>query len=57
MNDAISYYENRRIVHTPSYDQVRRPIYGSSIGKWRLFGEPLEEPEGVLSAGAKGPVS
>ncbi len=56
MNDAISHYENRRIVDTPSYDQVRRPIYGSSIGKWRLFGGPLEEPGSVLSAGAKGSI-
>ena len=28
---------NRRVVDTPSNWQVRQPIYGSSVGRWRKF--------------------
>ncbi len=32
----------RRFVVSPSYDQVVRPLYGSSIGRWRHFRGQLE---------------
>jgi hypothetical protein len=35
-NDAcLSFYETQRSVRTPSAPQVRRPIYQSSIDRWR----------------------
>lgn len=32
---CLKFYENKRTVMTPSYDQVRRPIYSSSVAKWK----------------------
>jgi tetratricopeptide (TPR) repeat protein len=32
---CLSFYETERSVHTASAAQVRRPIYQSSIGRWR----------------------
>jgi hypothetical protein len=37
-NDAcLRFWETKRDVVTASTDQVRRPIYTSSIGRWRRF--------------------
>jgi len=38
---CLKFYENKRIVMTPSYDQVRRPIYTSSVAKWKRYEEHL----------------
>ena len=32
-----NFYVSKRVVTTSSYDQVRQPIYQSSIGKWRSY--------------------
>ena len=32
---CLTFYETERSVRTPSAPQVRRPIYQSSIGRWR----------------------
>ncbi len=34
---CIEFHKTRRTVVTCSYDQVRRPIYASSIGRWRHY--------------------
>ncbi|MGA9033061.1 MAG: sulfotransferase [Sulfuricaulis sp.] len=34
---CLSFHENRRSVATPSYDQVRRPIYNQSVQRWRHY--------------------
>lgn len=34
---CLRYYESKRLVHTASYDQVRRPIYDKSVGRWRHY--------------------
>jgi hypothetical protein len=34
---CLAFHENRRAVHTASVLQVRRPLYGSSIGKWKRY--------------------
>jgi len=34
---------------TASAAQVRRPIYGSSSGRWRHYREPLEPLEPLIS--------
>ncbi|MCA9297804.1 MAG: sulfotransferase, partial [Phycisphaerales bacterium] len=42
-NDAcLRYHESERIVVTASNDQVRQPIYHSSIGRAARFGEALD---------------
>jgi hypothetical protein len=38
---CMRYYENRRRVTTASEDQVRRPIYRSSIGRWKNYEKHL----------------
>jgi hypothetical protein len=38
---VLSYHENKRIVMTPSSEQVRQPIYTSSVNAWRRYGTAL----------------
>lgn len=44
-DNCLNFHENRRFVKTPSYDQVRQPIYTGSVNRWmnyREFIAPLE---------------
>lgn len=34
---CLRFHENRRMVFTPSVDQVRRPVYAGSVGRWRNY--------------------
>jgi hypothetical protein len=34
---CLRYYENRRAVATLSAEQVRKPIYTSSVGRWKHY--------------------
>lgn len=34
---CLRFWETGRVVLTPSYNQVRRPIYRSAVGRWRRF--------------------
>lgn len=34
---CLSFHQNRRIVATASQAQVRRPIYDSSVGRWKNY--------------------
>ena len=37
-DDACSrFYATERVTKTASYDQVRRPLYSSSVGRWRNY--------------------
>jgi len=38
---CLVFHETQRPVHTASLDQVRRPLYKSSVGKWRRYEEQL----------------
>ena len=38
---CLAFYENERPVYTPSFWQVRQPIYASSIGRWRHYAKHL----------------
>ena len=40
---CLKYYENRRMVNTISYDQVRRPIYTTSLERWRNYSPYLRQ--------------
>lgn len=43
-NDScLNFHENRRVVCTASYKQVREPFHRRSVGRWRLY-EPLLHP-------------
>jgi tetratricopeptide (TPR) repeat protein len=45
-DDCLRYYESKRAASTLSYEEVRRPIYGNSVGRAARFGQylgPLKE--------------
>ncbi len=46
---CLRFFENDRIVQTASYDQVRRPIYRSSVGRHRAYREWLGPLERALA--------
>ena len=46
---CLRFYETERPVRTPSSEQVRRPIYTSSIGFWRNYEGRLGELREVLA--------
>ena len=39
---CLAFYETQRPIHTASLEQVRRPLYNSSVGKWRRYAAMLE---------------
>lgn len=49
-DDCINFHDSRRYVHTASYDQVRQPLYGSSVGRWRHYERHLAELMDALGA-------
>jgi tetratricopeptide (TPR) repeat protein len=38
---CLRFFESDRLAHTASYDQVRRPIYKGSVGRWRPYARHL----------------
>jgi len=36
---CLSFHTTRRTVRTASVTQVRKPLYGSSVGKWHVYGD------------------
>jgi tetratricopeptide (TPR) repeat protein len=34
---CLRFHENTRVVSTPTYDDVRRPIHDRSVGRWRHY--------------------
>lgn len=47
---CLRFHEIKRDINTPSYDQVRRPIYKTSAGRWRHYAPflgPLFEALGI----------
>jgi tetratricopeptide (TPR) repeat protein len=39
---VLAFHEAERLILTPSAQQVRRPLYASSIGLWRRYGDGLQ---------------
>jgi len=39
----LEFHANKRAVRTASSEQVRRPIYSSSVGLWRRYEDQLQE--------------
>ena len=48
---VLRFYENPRRVATASEDQVRRPIYTSSIGRWKNYEKHLPQVLAALGRG------
>jgi len=48
---CLSFYKNKRAVDTPSYNQVRQPIYSSSINRWKNYEQYLQPLLRSLQAG------
>jgi tetratricopeptide (TPR) repeat protein len=46
---CLAFHETKRPVSTASVNQVRQPIYSSSIGRWRAFERELQPLIEVLS--------
>ncbi len=40
---CLEFHQSARYINTASYDQVRRPIYQGSIGRWRHYENHLGE--------------
>jgi hypothetical protein len=47
---ALRFHETKREVRTASVAQVRRPIYGSAVGKARAYGALLDPARRILGA-------
>lgn len=39
---CLAFYETKRVVMTASHAQVRRPVYSSSVGRWRPYKDHLQ---------------
>ena len=48
---CLRFYEDKRTVLTASYDQVNRPIYSSSVGRYRGFEHHLGPLKDALAEG------
>ena len=47
---CLQFHESKRYVKTASRDQVRKPIYQSSVGRWRNYEthlQPLKDALGL----------
>lgn len=50
-DDAVIDYRSRaerKHVHSPTYEAVTKPVYGSSIGRWRNYERQLEPCQKIL---------
>jgi hypothetical protein len=41
---CLEFYHTDRVVRTASFAQVRQPLYGRSVGRWRAYGEQRLQP-------------
>ena len=48
--NCMQFHNSRRAVATPSYDQVRRPIYQQSLQRWRHYENHLVVLRNLLEA-------
>jgi hypothetical protein len=51
---CLDFHTTKRAVATVSYMQIRRPIYDSSIGRWRRFADHLGPLLNILDECAAG---
>ena len=48
-DSCLNFYESKEPVRTASYDQVRQPIYTSSVGGWKPYEPWLEDLKTALT--------
>jgi len=53
--ECLRFHENASAVATPSARQVRQPIYGSSVGRWRAFEQYMAPARDLLRASGLDP--
>lgn len=41
-DNCLSFYKSKRDVNTPSYDQVRKPLYKKSLARWKNYEKHLQ---------------
>jgi tetratricopeptide (TPR) repeat protein len=46
---CLRYWEADRVVLTPSYDQVRRPVFHTALHRWRNYGQFLQPLKDALA--------
>lgn len=46
---CLSFHRNPRLVRTASQDQVNRPLYDTSIGRWKRFDKQLASLRAAIS--------
>jgi hypothetical protein len=51
---CLQFHENREASTTASSAQIRRPIYTSSVGKWRNYGAQLQPVAAILEQAGYG---
>jgi tetratricopeptide (TPR) repeat protein len=47
-DECLEFYNSKRIVATVSSDQVNKPIYNKSVGRWRNYKKYIAEMENIL---------
>jgi hypothetical protein len=52
---CLSFHKTERAVATASREQVRNPIYKSSVGRWKRYGDGVRPLIEALSACGCGP--
>ena len=45
---CLDFHSARRVVRTPSLQQVRQPIHAGSVGRWRNYEASLQPLFGAL---------
>ena len=41
-DNCLRFYESERIANTPSYNQVREPLYSKSVDRWKHYSKELQ---------------
>jgi len=52
---CLGFHDNRRLVRTASVAQVRRPVYRSSVARWKPFERHLAPLRELLARGPQPP--
>jgi tetratricopeptide (TPR) repeat protein len=47
---CLRFHESDRVVRTASLAQVRKPIYGSSVGRWKIYEKELAPLKAALDS-------
>ncbi|MSO66156.1 MAG: sulfotransferase family protein [Alphaproteobacteria bacterium] len=49
-DNCLNFHENKRVAATASFDQVRRPVYRTSVGRWQLYEQHLDGVKNAIKA-------